>query len=99
MGYASQVGLGTLRVDVAEFDASLADLKSNLGVWIGNALAAQDVSAGLRRLCQELELAIVRGRISLPLLLLGHAVEHHRPAAGVAESHATGLKSMLICNN
>jgi predicted metal-dependent enzyme (double-stranded beta helix superfamily) len=51
---------------VAEFDASLANLKAKLGGWIGNALRTPDITSGLSLLCRQLEAATLLGLISLP---------------------------------
>jgi predicted metal-dependent enzyme (double-stranded beta helix superfamily) len=54
------------RTLITDFDVPLANLKSILEVCIGNAFAAPDLTTRLGLLCRELELAISRGRISLP---------------------------------
>jgi 3-mercaptopropionate dioxygenase len=76
MGPGSQ-GFITSTAAVAEFDASLADLESNLGEWIANALHAPDITAGLSLLCQKLERAILRGHISLPDRLRAVQPDHY----------------------
>jgi predicted metal-dependent enzyme (double-stranded beta helix superfamily) len=50
----------------AGFDLEFENLKKNLSGWIGDAVRAPRISAGLNQLCQELERAISRGTISLP---------------------------------
>jgi hypothetical protein len=66
VSHGCQTGFSTVSVDVAEFDGTLANLKSNLGVWIQDALAAPDPAAGVSLLCQELALAVLRGDLTLP---------------------------------
>ncbi len=56
----------TVPAAVPEFEPAFADLQANLSAWIGAALQAPYLTAGLTRLCQELERAVARGLISLP---------------------------------
>jgi len=56
----------TVPLPAPEFEPAFADLQTNLSAWIGAALRAPYLTAGLTRLCQELEQAIARGLISLP---------------------------------
>jgi len=49
-----------------EFDPALTNLKSSLALWIDKALRAPSLISGLTQLCQDLEVAISRGLITLP---------------------------------
>ena len=61
----SEAGIDTV-LNIAGFDASLANLESSLGEWIRRALAVPDLMTGLSLLRQNLEKAIFEGRITLP---------------------------------
>jgi 3-mercaptopropionate dioxygenase len=76
---------------VAEFDPSLANLKSKLNGWIGGALRTPDIAAGLRTLCEQLEAATLLGLLSLPNRFRAAQPDHYArrlvyadPATGVS---------------
>lgn len=65
MEHLSQAFIATRPVP-PEFDPALANLKSSLALWIEKALRAPSLATGLTQLCQDLEVAISRGLITLP---------------------------------
>jgi 3-mercaptopropionate dioxygenase len=83
------------RAVVAHFDASLANLESNLRAWIGDAVRAADLTAGLSLLCQKLELAISRGLISLPDRF-GVVQRDHYARRLVYQDPATGVSVLAM---
>jgi predicted metal-dependent enzyme (double-stranded beta helix superfamily) len=94
MGHGSQAII-TSRAPVAEFDASLANLESNLGVWISSALRAPDIAAGLSLLCQKLRRAILRRQISLPDRFRAVQSDHYARRL-VYEDPNTGVSALAM---
>jgi predicted metal-dependent enzyme (double-stranded beta helix superfamily) len=76
LGQRAEVGIDTV-LNIAGFDASLANLESNLAAWISRALAASDLMTGLSLLRQNLEQAIFEGRISLPARFSASRADHY----------------------
>src|SRR5579862_1032294 len=85
----------TSRVPAAEFEVSLANLESNLGVWIGNALREPELTAGLSLLCQKLERAILLGHISLPDRLSAVKMDHYARRL-VYDDPSTGVSVLAM---
>jgi 3-mercaptopropionate dioxygenase len=83
------------RAFVMDFDMSLANLKSNLELWIGKALAAPDPLTGLSLLCRELEVAISRGGIALPDRLCAVLRDHYARRL-VYEDPTTGISVLAM---
>lgn len=72
----SEAGIHTV-LKIAAFDSLLANLKSNLAALIRQALAAPDLITGLSLLRQNLEQAILEGRISLPDRFRAFRTDHY----------------------
>src|SRR5579863_1399063 len=85
----------TSRVPAAEFEVSLANLESNLGVWIGNALREPELTAGLSLLCQKLERAILLGHISLPDRMSAVQMDHYARRL-VYDDPSTGVSVLAM---
>jgi 3-mercaptopropionate dioxygenase len=94
MGHGSQAFISS-RASVVEFDAPIANLESNLRVWIGSALREPDMTAGLSLLCQKLEWAISRGHISLPDRLRAVQPDHYARRL-VYDDPATGVSVLAM---
>lgn len=80
---------------VVHFDTSLANLKSNLELWIGEALAAADPLTRLSLLCGALEAAISRGGIVLPHRLCAVQRDHYARRL-VYEDPKTGISVLAM---
>lgn len=72
----SKAGIDTV-LNIAGFDPSWANLESNLAAWISRALAAPDLVTGLSLLRENLEQAILEGRISLPDRFRAFRADHY----------------------
>lgn len=94
MEYGSQAFIAAPAA-IGKFDRALATLESQLGVWIGNAFATPDMTSRLGLLCQQLEVAILLGLVSLPDRF--RAVQGDRYARRlIYEDPATGVSVLAM---
>jgi|HubBroStandDraft_6_1064221.scaffolds.fasta_scaffold604476_1 predicted metal-dependent enzyme (double-stranded beta helix superfamily) len=90
----SEAGIDKV-LNIAGFDASLANLESSLGGWISRALAAPDLMTGLSLLRQNLEKAIFEGRISLPDRFRAFRPDHYARRLIFAD-HRSGVSVLAM---